>query len=197
MKKPLFTLFLALVTLGCFAQEPFRCTLQNKELNLNLYLNLYNESITVPGMEMFGPQFGYMNGNIYNTWIVTSCKVLDSKTASANFSNDVGSETQEVSITIQSDGTYLFQHTNRSVMKKAVGRKLVRLPSTIVFTRIDKPEAQPSTTPSSKKMVRKMAADSTTVSTKGDLKRVPYGTSSKVIIVKPAAKKTTKQNTNK
>src|SRR5574344_2721907 len=98
MRKLFFTLLLGMFTLGIFAQEPFRCTLQNKELNLNMYLNLYNESITVPGMEMFGPQFGYINGDIYNTWIVTSCKIVDAKTAIANFSNDVGSETQEVSI---------------------------------------------------------------------------------------------------
>jgi hypothetical protein len=100
-------------------------------------MNLYKESITVPGMEMFGSQFGYMNGNIYGTWIVTSCKIENEKTASAHFSNDAGSETQNVLFTIQPDGTYIMQNTNRSVLKKVVGRKLVKLPDTIVFIRTD------------------------------------------------------------
>ena len=37
---------------------------------VTLTIDLHEESIEVPGMEMFGPMNGYLGGNIYGGWAV-------------------------------------------------------------------------------------------------------------------------------
>lgn len=97
-----------------------------------LNINLYEESIEVPGMEMFGPMNGYVNGQgIYGTWMVTSVKKTTEKEALINLSNDLGSETQAVRLSLPNDSTCVFEQQEGHVIKKAVGRKLVKIPQKI------------------------------------------------------------------
>lgn len=84
-------------------------------------------------MEMFGPMFGYLNGNIYGIWSATSAKVIDDKNATIRFSNDLGSETQEVLLTLNDDSTYTFKQVDGVVIKKVVKKKLVKIPQVLEF----------------------------------------------------------------
>jgi hypothetical protein len=111
------------------AQGPWKMNLLCPEENVRLHIDLYEESVNVPGMEMFGPQNGYLGGNIYGVWTVTSFKIQDDKTATIKLSNDLGSETQKATLTQKSDSTYVLRFDGTNVVKRAVGRKLVKIPS--------------------------------------------------------------------
>lgn len=111
------------------AQGPWKLNLLCPEENIRMQIDLYEETINVPGMEMFGPQNGYLGGNIYGVWTVTSFKIQDNKTATLKLSNDLGSETQKVTLTQQSDSIYTLRFDGTNVVKRAVGRKLVKIPS--------------------------------------------------------------------
>ena len=111
------------------AQGPWKMNLLCPEEDVRLHINLYEETIEVPGMEMFGPQNGYLGGNIYGVWTVTSFKIQDDKTATLKLSNDLGSETQKVTLVQQSDSVYTMRFDGTNVVKRAIGRKLVKVPS--------------------------------------------------------------------
>lgn len=115
------------------AQKPFKCSLYDSENNIFLHLDLYEESINVPGMEMFGPMGGYMNGNVYGIWMVTSSKIENERTATIRLSNDLGSETQQARLTIENDSTYVFEQEDGAVIKKVVKKKLVKIPKKLTF----------------------------------------------------------------
>lgn len=111
------------------AQGPWKFKLLCPEEDIRLHIDLYEETINVPGMEMFGPQNGYLGGNIYGVWTVTSFKIQDDKNASLKLSNDLGSETQKVTLVQQSDSIYTLRFEGTNVVKRAIGRKLVKIPS--------------------------------------------------------------------
>jgi hypothetical protein len=128
MKKIILSL-LSLYSFLLQAQGPWKMNLLCPEEDVRLHINLYEETIEVPGMEMFGPQNGYLGGNIYGVWTVTSFKIQDDKTATLKLSNDLGSETQKVTLIQQSDSVYTMRLDGTNVVKRAVGRKLVKVPS--------------------------------------------------------------------
>jgi hypothetical protein len=111
------------------AQGPWKFKLLCPEEDVRLHIDLYEESIEVPGMEMFGPQNGYLGGNIYGVWTVTSFKILNDKTATVKLSNDLGSETQKATLTQQSDSIYTLHFDGANVVRRVAGKKLVKIPS--------------------------------------------------------------------
>ncbi len=95
-----------------------------------LCIDLYEESVDVPGMEMFGPMNGYLAGRgVYGVWMVTSCEVQSDSRAELHLSNDLGSETQRVRLTLTDGGECLFEQVGGCTIKKAENHKLVKLPS--------------------------------------------------------------------
>lgn len=117
------------MSLSALGTEPWKLWLGNAEEKVVLRIDLNEESVTVPGMEMFGPQNGYLGGpGVYGVWTVTSFKVESDKTATLRLSNDLGSETQSIVLTQQTDSTYLMELKGGIVVKRAVNRKLVKIP---------------------------------------------------------------------
>lgn len=115
-----------------FGTEPWKLNLRSNEAQLNIKLDLYSESINVPGMDMFGPMNGYLSGKgVYGTWMVTSFKIKNNKKATIRFSNDFGSEAQEIVLTQETDSTYIMEIPERVVIKKVVGKKLAPIPNKI------------------------------------------------------------------
>ncbi len=132
-KTLLLTAALSLSTL-LLAEGPWKFRMTSKEAQIDLCIDLYEESIDVPGMDMFGPMNGYLAGKgVYGVWMVTSYDIRSEKEATIHLSNDLGSETQSVRLTLQNDTTCLFEQTDGNVIKKAVNRKLVKIPSKLVF----------------------------------------------------------------
>ncbi len=116
------------------AQGPWKFRMVCAENEITLAIDLYEESIDVPGMSMFGPMNGYIGGKgVWGVWMVTSYKILSDTKAELHLSNDQGSETQPVRLTLNDDGSCLFEEFSGSVIKKAVNNKLVKIPSKMVF----------------------------------------------------------------
>ena len=132
MKRNLMFLIMCVCSLFAMAQQTFKASLSCKEENLHLTIDLYEESINVPGMEMFGPMHGYLNGNVYGIWTITSSKIINENTALIRLSNDQGSETQEVKLT-KNENEYIFEQVDGVSIKKVVGRKLVKIPKKLIF----------------------------------------------------------------
>lgn len=139
MKRHLLATLLIALTLpsALHAGEPFKGIFTAKELGLKMVIDLYAESIEVPGMEMFGPLNGYINGiGLYRTWYVSKIRKCDDDKAVIHFSNDLGSETQAVELTLQGDSLLRFREIEGSVMKKAQGKKLVKIETDFVMKRL-------------------------------------------------------------
>ena len=96
MKKLiLFLIIFHVSLLSASAQntdKPFRAYIYNKEYEVFMRLDLYSESITVPGQDLYGEVPGYL-GKMHNSfcWLIASSKI-DDKTAELKMINDYGSE---------------------------------------------------------------------------------------------------------
>ena len=132
MKRYLITilLFSLMPFVAGVAGQPFRGSFVSKDLGLKLVIDLYEEIVEVPGMEMFGPLNGYIMGaGLYRTWYISKIRECGDDKAIVHFSNDLGSETQPVELTIKGDSLIRFHEIEGAVMKKAVGKKLVKMTS--------------------------------------------------------------------
>ena len=121
-----FALLALSLCLSANAGKPWKLSLTDPKEKITLDIDLYEESIDVPGMEMFGPMNGYLGGNIYGVWTVTSFQIKKDK-AILRLSNDMGSETQEAELTQTSDSTYTLKLLGSTVVKRAEGRKLHKI----------------------------------------------------------------------
>ena len=133
MYKKLLTAILLTVAISALAQGPWKMILTCPEEKIDLVMNLYKEDIEVPGMEMFGPMNGYLGGNIYGVWSITSFKIDSDKNVSLRVSNDLGSETQAIQITQQNDSVWRMEFTGHNVIKRVNGKKLVKIPSVFLM----------------------------------------------------------------
>lgn len=115
------------------AQKPFKCLLVDNENGIKIQLDLYEETVNVPGMEIFGPMNGYLGGNVFGIWMVTSFKVESDQVAQLRFSNDLGSETQQARLVKKDDNTYTLELQDGVVIKKVVNKKLVKIPKDLTF----------------------------------------------------------------
>ncbi len=128
--KRVLALVLPMFCVLVHATEPWKLNLTDRTEKVVLKLDLHEESIEVPGMEMFGPMHGYLGGNIYGVWMVTSFEIKKDK-AILRLSNDLGSETQEAELAQTSDSTYTLKLLGTTVVKRAEGRKLYKITSTL------------------------------------------------------------------
>ena len=133
--KRFLSLFLITLSLtsSVLAQGPWKLNLHCPEEDVRLHIDLYEESVIVPGMEMFGPMNGYLGGNIYGVWSITSFKIDSDKNVSLRVSNDLGSETQAIQITQQNDSVWRMEFTGHNVIKRVNGKKLVKIPSVFLM----------------------------------------------------------------
>ncbi|MBQ0048943.1 MAG: hypothetical protein KBT12_01695 [Bacteroidales bacterium] len=131
---------LLLASAGVHAQEEkktWKCTLLHAETGAKLRLDLYEESIEVPSMEMFGPMNGYMSGGkLYGLWMTTKTEELSPTTIRLRLSNDLGSETQECLLKVANDSVVTMELKGGTVMKRRDGNKLTKLPSQLTLKRI-------------------------------------------------------------
>ena len=124
--------FIATVVLG---ERPWKLQLHSPEEKVNLNLDLYEESIEVPGFEAFGPMHGYLDGNIYGVWYVVGFDIKDDKHATVTIANDLGSEDQKLTLTQDTDSTYQLKFLGYNAVKRAQGKKLVKIPSEMKMIR--------------------------------------------------------------
>ncbi|MCM1372310.1 MAG: hypothetical protein NC113_01495 [Bacteroides sp.] len=130
--KQLLVLILLVVCMLSHAEDPWKLDLIDRNKNIILKINLDEECIEVPGMEAFGPMHGYLGGNIYGVWAVTSFRI-NNKKAILRLSNDLGSETQEVELTQTTDSTYQLKLVGTTVIKRVEGHKLHKISPTLTM----------------------------------------------------------------
>lgn len=133
MRKLHLLLLICFCATKSYAAGPWKLKLTNKEEKIELHLDLHEESIEVPGMEMFGTMNGFIGGDIYRIWPITSFKIKDDKTARIKVSNDLGSETQEIELIKKNDSIWSMNFIGRNVIKRVRGKKLVKIPSSFIM----------------------------------------------------------------
>jgi hypothetical protein len=138
MKKliALFLIFLPYLTLRAQnTVEPFRAYLYNNEYEVYLRIDFYDETITIPGQELYGQLPGYL-GKKNNSfcWVITSAKIQD-RTAHLAMINDYGSEDLTAILTAKNDSLYELRQVEGSTLKVPKNGKWQKLPKTLEFKR--------------------------------------------------------------
>lgn len=137
MKRIATFLLLVFATTRCaIAQRPFEGHFFCKETGVNLYLNLYEETLEAPGFSFLGKMNGYMKDGIYGTWMVTKSTIKSDHKAIVRFSNDIGSDSQDIELTLNADSTYTYHAVGGNAIRRAVGRKLVKVTGEMTFKRM-------------------------------------------------------------
>ena len=138
--KKLFLIFIVfhLSLLSVSAQntaKPFRAYIYNNDYEVFMRLDLYNESITVPGQELYGELPGYL-GKKHNSfcWLITSSKI-EGQTAELQMINDYGSEDLTATLTVENDSLYVLRQVEGSSLKVPKEGKWQKLPSKLVLKR--------------------------------------------------------------
>ena len=139
MKNKLLLFFCALMLAGGqlsaqTADRPFKGRFYNEENRIYLTIDLYEATLDAPGLSFLGKVNGFMNGNIYGIWLLTSHKI-EGKTATLRFSNDQGSDAQTVRLTAQSDSVLIYKALDGNSIRRVEKRKLVKIPSEMTFRR--------------------------------------------------------------
>ena len=139
MKRLLFFLFLLLGTPAAaradhLLNDTTRAVFSNDQIGLTIHLDLGKESLTIPGMSYLGPVNGYMDGNIYGVWMLIKHEVKDGK-ALLRFTNDIGADSQDITLTPLPDGTYKYQAVGGNNIRRVQGRKLVKITDIMVMKR--------------------------------------------------------------
>lgn len=138
MNKLISIAILCMATLGASAQRPqgpFRAYIINKELDVFLRINFYEQDVTVPGQDLFGQVPGYLGkmGNSF-AWIITDAQVKGHK-ATLQLINDYGSEDLTATLTQKNDSVYILKQESGSTLKVPSKGKWQKLPKTIEFKR--------------------------------------------------------------
>ncbi len=112
---------------------PFKGIYENAENRVIIRLNLYEPTLTAPNLDFLGKMNGYMHGSgIYGIWLLTDFDIKG-KTATLRFSNDSGADSQTIEFTQLNDSTFRYKAVGGNDVKKASGRKLVKIVSEMEF----------------------------------------------------------------
>jgi hypothetical protein len=118
------------------AQESkFKTHIYNKVYDVEIVMNLNEESITIPGQEVLGKVFGYLKKKTdARVWAIMSAEISkDGKKAEVEMVNDYGSEDLNAELTYNDDGTYTLRQLSGSTIKIANNKKWVKLPKELTF----------------------------------------------------------------
>lgn len=136
IKKWISLLFLAFLPLVLHAQETtdslFRGKFKNTEYNIQSHINLYDESIEVPGLEL-ETCYGYLQGRINGCWMILKVKEIKDNTAVVRAVSERGSDAQDLKLKITEEGLEIEQ--TEGYIKGIKGNKYVKLPKKLVLAK--------------------------------------------------------------
>ena len=138
MKKIITIIILAFLLSPALAQEnkePFRAYLINKEYNVYLRIDFYQDNISVPGQDLYGKLPGFLSKQ-HNSfcWLITSAEVEGNK-ATLQMINDYGSEDLTATLTAENDSVYVLKQIEGSTLKIPNNGKWQKLPKTLELRR--------------------------------------------------------------
>lgn len=120
-------------TLPANKEQPFRAHLVNDEYQVWLDIDFYDNSITVPGQDIFGQLPGYFGARRdTRKWIISEATVKGD-TARLLIINDYGSEDLTAELKKNKDGSYTLTQLKGSTIKIVVNRKWVKIPKELIF----------------------------------------------------------------
>jgi len=126
MRRMILTaLFLAGMATSLVAQT-FKGSFRNEELKITMELDLYNDSIQVPGIED-EYCYGYLRGNINGMWVILKVISLDDDKALVRAVCDNGSDAQNLELKLVDDKLQVRQ-VDDTFIKGISGKKYVKLP---------------------------------------------------------------------
>lgn len=115
-------------------EAPFKAYIYNNVYNIYMQLNLYDNSIIVPGHEIYGELPGFLGKKRHSySWMITSCKLKNKRHAEITLINDTGSEDLIATLTVKNDTTYILKQEKGSTLKVPDKGKWLKLPSEIEF----------------------------------------------------------------
>lgn len=136
MNRWFLIIALLIASLHVVAEDSiFRTRIYNKEYDVFLQLNLYEETEMIPGQDILGKTYGYLKKTTDSrVWIITDAMISkDGKSAHLEMINDYGSEDLNASLTQEPDGTFTLQQLEGSTLKVAGKGKWIKLPKTMTF----------------------------------------------------------------
>lgn len=138
MNKLIVSALLCLASISASAQtkqEPFRAYLINKELDVVMRINFYQQDVTVPSQDLLGQVPGYLSKHFSSfVWVITDAQVKGHK-ATLQMINDYGSEDLTATLTAKGDSVFIFKQESGSTLKVPHKGKWQKLPKTIEFRR--------------------------------------------------------------
>lgn len=130
--KRLSILFLMLGLFMMANAQTFKGSFLNDEYKIQMELNLYADSIPVPGIddEMC---YGYLRGNTNGTWVILKVISVEGNKAVFRASCDNGSDSQNVELTVGEGGKLVMRQLKDAYIKTVVNKKYAKLPKTVEF----------------------------------------------------------------
>ena len=77
---------------------------------------------------------GKTNNHVYGVWMLVSHQMHGNQVR-LRFSNDIGSDSQDILLTALNDSTFQYEATGGNCIRKVSGRKLEKTPSTMMLYR--------------------------------------------------------------
>lgn len=139
-KKYLQLLLLLAISITAWSQQKeqkaFHTYLYNNEYEVYMRINFYDQDVTIPGQDLYGPLPGYL-GKKYNSfcWVITSCKVNNEEEADLQLINDFGSEDLEAKLIRENDTLYTLRQGRGNTIKIPYKGKWRKLPKTLQLIR--------------------------------------------------------------
>lgn len=139
--KKILMLLVACMIYACnvFADgKAFQGKIYCSEQDVTLEMNLYEETVKIPGQDILGEVYGYLKKNTDSrAWIIMGVKFADDgNSAELEIINDYGSEDLVAVLSFDKDGMYTLRQLSGSTMKVAVRGKWVKLPKEMKFKRL-------------------------------------------------------------
>lgn len=119
-------------------EQPFKGTFYDEQEKIRLCLDLYQPTLQAPGMSFLGKLHGYMQGNIYGVWLITSFKIKK-QTATLRLSDDLGADSQSIKLTLEGDSLLHYEAIDGNHIRRVEKRKLVKIPDRLTFKRTSDP----------------------------------------------------------
>lgn len=140
MKRIIIAIVSLTITLTTYAQnlKVFKGYLYNNEYQVYLDIDFYQKNILVPNQEIFGQLPGYFGAKRdTRKWLITDAKLSNDSTAQISIINDYGSEDLSATLHRDKNGQYILKQGEGSPIKIVVNRKWVKIPKTLILTKIE------------------------------------------------------------
>lgn len=116
--------------------QNFKGKFANYDLQVILDMNLYNDSIDVPGLEGLEKCYGYLKGNLNGNWLFLKVIKIDGKKAEARASSDRGNDSDNIRFEFKDDNNIIVS-SKEGLVKYVENNKYVKLPKPLILKRVE------------------------------------------------------------